>query len=255
MSNSIPLSICIPSHRNYKLKVCLDKIIPVCKEFSLPICICDNDDSASCSFDVSCYDYENITYIKNEENIGADRNMIKVIEAAKTDYIFWLGDDDFFTRDTIIGIEEAMHRYAGGLDMLLIGFNDSHSNCQQWNDVLKFYLEYEPNPIYFGNIVLKKSPNTTFDMHRYDGSLHAYYAYILEMLSQKESCTIVVDERISMTRNTKDKSWKGLFNVMLFCVPKFYKTLPEPFHSYWKKMVLKRYFYYIRKIIHGKSYN
>ena len=42
-------------------------------------------------------DDENIIYIRNDENLGYDRNFRRIIEeAAKySAYSFWLGDDDF----------------------------------------------------------------------------------------------------------------------------------------------------------------
>lgn len=255
MVDSVSLGICIPSHKNYKLKNCLDKIVPVFREFSLPIFISDNDDSVTSGFDIASYNYEYIQYEKNKNNIGADRNMIKVIGMAKTDYVFWLGDDDAFTRETICQVYKTIQMTGVGIDLLLIGFADS-AKYSEWNDVTRFYLEYEPNPIYFGNIVLRKnSAFLDFDIERYDGTLHAYYGYILEMLLKKNPCKIIVDERIRMIRGISNKSWKGIFKVMLFCVPKFYKTLPEPFHKYHRKMFMKRIFYYAKKILRGEGNN
>ena len=107
------LSICIPSYnRPFELQQLLKSVD--CKPETLEIVICEdlaplrnqvrevvNDFKAK-----SCY---KVTYIENEENLGYDGNLRKLIESATGEFVLFMGDDDRF--------------YAGALDKYILFLN------------------------------------------------------------------------------------------------------------------------------------
>lgn len=46
-------------------------------------------------------EYENITYIRQKQNLGAGNNFITVLHHAKGEYFMWLGDDDWLDSNYI----------------------------------------------------------------------------------------------------------------------------------------------------------
>jgi len=95
------LSICIPTYNRAKflpdtIESILNQITSDIKD-KIEICISDNASSDNTEEIVKKYQKKNIckiVYNKNEENIGADRNYLKVVEIANGEYCWWLGSDD-----------------------------------------------------------------------------------------------------------------------------------------------------------------
>lgn len=94
------LSICIPTfNRAEFLKECLASIIPQLNGSigeKIEVVISDNGstDHTKKIAEEFLTKYKNIRYFKNAENIGFDRNVFSVVEKAKGDYCWLLGDDD-----------------------------------------------------------------------------------------------------------------------------------------------------------------
>lgn len=105
---NIKLSICIPTYNraNYlpeAIESILEQITDDIKD-KVEICISDNASTDNTAEIVSRFQDKNIcniTYHKNEENIGADRNFLKVIEIASGEYCWWLGSDDALEHDIL----------------------------------------------------------------------------------------------------------------------------------------------------------
>lgn len=99
--SKIILSICIPTYNRAEyigeaIESVLQQITPDIKE-KVEICVSDNASTDNTENLVKEYQKKNIcniVYYKNKENIGADRNFLKVIEIANGEYCWWLGSDD-----------------------------------------------------------------------------------------------------------------------------------------------------------------
>lgn len=94
------LSICIPTYnRSSCLEKCLGSIYDqIGNDKMFEVIVCDNnssDDTKSVA-DKYLRRYENIRYYRNDVNIGGDKNIFKVMELAKGEYINPHGDDDYF---------------------------------------------------------------------------------------------------------------------------------------------------------------
>lgn len=98
-SNSILLSICIPTYnRGVFLDICLSQICKQTKEFedSIEVIVSDNCSSDNTEEIVHRFiaSGHNINFVKNTENIGADRNFEQCFSTAKGKYVWIFGDDD-----------------------------------------------------------------------------------------------------------------------------------------------------------------
>ncbi len=55
--------------------------------------------------------YSNIRYFRNEENIGALKNFMKLPEYAQGEYIWFLSDDDMMSDIAIQEIKNTIYAY------------------------------------------------------------------------------------------------------------------------------------------------
>ena len=107
---SITLSICIPTYnRAAFIGATLESIISQATD-EVEIVVSDNASSDNTKDVVLSYQkqFPRITYFRWEENMGADRNFLKVIELAVGKYCWFLGSDDQIEKDGINYVLEAL---------------------------------------------------------------------------------------------------------------------------------------------------
>ncbi len=200
MNRANALSVCIPSYNRGKLKRCLDNVIPAAKKYNWPVYVSDNYEGEA--FDISAYDYANLYYSQNDHNIGADLNMFRVLRQAGTKFALWLGDDDVLDLSKVSTIVRYLEHMP---DLLMLSEEWDKQIC--FEDVKNFYTQYEPNPIYFGNCIVRTDCLSTFDESKYLNSapLHVYNIYINYYLSKLEDTRnhihIVIDNSSVIMRN------------------------------------------------------
>ena len=100
------LSICIPTYnRQNFLKRLLDNCIKETTgiENLVEVCVSDNGSTDGTENLVKeyCKKYKFIKYQKNKKNLGFDKNVICVLEMAKSKYCWLIGDDDLFLKDSM----------------------------------------------------------------------------------------------------------------------------------------------------------
>jgi len=101
MSRDILLSICIPTYnRDTILQGNLQRILEETKDKQLPIELLVSDNCSTDATQQVVGEYKkaglDLEYIRNDKNIGADRNFIQCCKRGKGKYILVLGDDDYF---------------------------------------------------------------------------------------------------------------------------------------------------------------
>lgn len=97
MSEFPVLSICIPTYNRASfLDGNLSRIIPCIRDRNIPVCISDNASTDSTRDIVERHKklYPNISYRRNDSNLGVDPNISAVLAMAETDYAWLLSDDD-----------------------------------------------------------------------------------------------------------------------------------------------------------------
>lgn len=152
------ISICIPTYnRAACLRQCLESIVkqfkdPLARE-SVEVVISDNASADGTENVIKEFqkEFSNISYYKNSENIGVDRNILNVAEKARGEYIWFLGDDDALFPDAIGYMLQ---------ELKLHKFKYCLVNC----------LGYDSNLL---NPALRQ-PNFAIESNQYFGSLRDY---------------------------------------------------------------------------------
>jgi glycosyltransferase involved in cell wall biosynthesis len=114
------LGICIPTYnRASYLNKCLSSITENFKKYGFTIYISDNcsEDNTEYIVNHSQQSYSNIVYIKNKSNIGPYLNILNVIEMAKSQYIWLMGDDDAILPNSI---EKVLTKIFEGNDYIVV---------------------------------------------------------------------------------------------------------------------------------------
>jgi len=102
------LSICIPTWNRCKdLDRCLNSIMGQITQ-EVEIIVCDNNSTDGTENMVKQYQFP-IRYYKNDTNIGAEANALKVASYAIGDYIWILGDDDVIKAGKLKEILDSLH--------------------------------------------------------------------------------------------------------------------------------------------------
>ncbi len=96
------LSICIPTYnRPNQLKNCLNSIAKQ-KSKNFEVCISDNASNINLLKIIKPYKKKfKINYKKNKKNLGFAMNVLKVSQMAEGKFIWFLGDDDLLTPNSI----------------------------------------------------------------------------------------------------------------------------------------------------------
>lgn len=119
MSDNRPvLTIAIPTYnRCEKLKeliYCIEK--QTCSD-AIEVLVSDNcsSDGTYEMMKVIEKDFDNLTYYRNQTNVGADRNFLLCYEHAKGNYVWLVGDDDLVMDGAIESIVEQLESNPDGL--------------------------------------------------------------------------------------------------------------------------------------------
>lgn len=114
------LGICIPTYnRSGYLSECLKSVIDEFYPYGFPIYISDNcsaDDTMSVVFNLNKR-YKSIKYIRNDNNIGAYRNILNVVQMAETRYVWFMGDDDTIEKGSV---ERLVNILKNNIDFLVL---------------------------------------------------------------------------------------------------------------------------------------
>lgn len=111
MNNTIFLSICIPTYnRSNYLKKCLESIISQdsYNTKDIEILISDNASPDNTQEVVKSFQdkFPNIRYIKNDTNLGAERNILNLLNNFQGEYFFLLTDDDILLPNLLAKLKQ-----------------------------------------------------------------------------------------------------------------------------------------------------
>lgn len=110
---SFRLSICIPTfNRGKYLNNLLNSIYNTDTYFlkKIEVCISDNNSSDETEEIVNSYRTKlDIKYKKNETNIGLAKNILEVVEMAKGEFVWILGDDDLILKNSFERLDKIIN--------------------------------------------------------------------------------------------------------------------------------------------------
>ena len=137
MSSKPILTIGIPTYNGSKtIRNMLDILLPQC-DSRVEVFVSDNCSTDSTPEIIRQYQktYTNVTYSKNETNIGTDRNIIKCFERAAGDFVWLLSDDEIAIEGSIKEILDLIkqHQDLGLIYLTTVHFRGKYTgakNCQ-----------------------------------------------------------------------------------------------------------------------------
>ncbi|WP_162174129.1 glycosyltransferase [Clostridium akagii] len=144
------LSICIPTfNRSGYLDKCLKSIFDqVGNDSNIEVVVSDNDSDDNTKEIVDKYmnKFKNIRYFKNEENLGADKNVLLALKRGRGRFISAHGDDDYFAPFALYKIINKLYKNPNcGVFYLFNGVNTSEKvNCGIDNFIrdMSFYCTF-----------------------------------------------------------------------------------------------------------------
>jgi glycosyltransferase involved in cell wall biosynthesis len=103
-SQSTRLGIALPTYRRPDfLARCIRSIIVSGSHYSVPIYVVDDsaDDTNLNVINTLKAEYPHLHHIRNEANIGIDRNIVKSVNCCQTDFVWIIGEDDLLKPQAI----------------------------------------------------------------------------------------------------------------------------------------------------------
>lgn len=143
------LSICIPSYnRANKLEELLLSILSQdYKDYEILIVEDFSPERKQISEIVkkfqSIYKKIEIRYFENEYNLGYDKNCRRIIELAKGEYCFFMGNDDLINKDAFNSIEKILNSYSN-IGVIV----RSYATFKKSNDKLEEIFRYSKKELY-----------------------------------------------------------------------------------------------------------
>lgn len=151
-----------------------------------------------------------LTYSRNETNIGSDANFIRCYEMARGEYVWIFGDDDIIVPG---GLQEVLSRLeTGDFELLFVrtkGFSGryEHSAASEIAHKIKVFSRPEDFALYAyagltfisSNIIrkaaLERLPHG--DFHKLIGTNLAQLSYTFSMLSANPRCACLLDNLVA----------------------------------------------------------
>lgn len=202
------LSICIPSYNRaaYLFKALTSIYSQKNHNLIFEVCIsnnCSSDDYSKVEEYIYEINQSNIKYIVQKSPISIDDNMHYVTNMASGDYIYFLGDDDYFYSNAFNNLENLLLTN----DLDLATFNatiiDAHDNiigshfnlsAKKYNCFNDAFLEL-CDKTYFGAVLVKKKYLSDNYFNLLTGSSHAYCCFWLNMLNNENwDFTIIIPD-------------------------------------------------------------
>jgi abequosyltransferase len=208
MENKPLLSICIPTYNRAEfLKDALDSIlkqINTKNKDKVEICISDNASEDNTEELVNEYQKKSpipIIYHKNEKNMGADYNFLKVVEIANGEYCWLLGSDDIIEESGIDIVLDEIEE-SRGVDIISFDRKEYSINLNLLGETECWFDKKKRNVFnylgrdwsYMSIIVVKRSKWNVYSLKfkdRYIGTAYSFLPIILNILKEGGNVKII----------------------------------------------------------------
>ena len=97
----LQFSVIIPTYNRAEfLKRCLNSVL-ACSLENIEVLVSDNASPDTTQEVLRSFTDSRLRFWRNETNIGAERNILNLLRAAKAEWVFCLGDDDFLLPNSL----------------------------------------------------------------------------------------------------------------------------------------------------------
>lgn len=152
-----------------------------------------------------------LIYSCNRENIGFDRNILKLLDWAQGDYLWLLGDDDFPTEGAIIRLCELLAcELPDGCVLNGINRGGLTQRCKNmlpgkiYHDINTFLSDLWVHQTWMSSIVMRRDLLVGFDGGRFKDSLFIHAQALNYALAQAQNFKLVYDAHSFLTYPNED---------------------------------------------------
>lgn len=200
------LTIAIPTYNRSKyLAELLPQITAQCRDEEpgkIEVLVIDNASTDDSRELVEANYRQRLNYIRNSENIGADKNFIKCVETAKGKYVWLFGDDEILRPN---GIRRVVAALENAPDFLIVESDfEQTATYPSYRQLLQAAAERDPIfPVHHTLITRNIFPKSGFDLAAARNNLPTSYCHmyaVLEHISNAASIAVLskLDAAISV---------------------------------------------------------
>ena len=185
--NNILLSIAIPTfNRSEWLRLCLSRLLPQLEGFyrEVEVTIYDNASPDNTCDVAKSFLVENLplTYIRNSENIGSDKNIAQCFNRSIGKYVLILGDDDVVldkSLEKIINVLKNEQYDHGAIYMRAYGYDQNFENEKPFQffhqskvylDADEFMCKCSSGMAFISSLIINKSKIAATDANQFIGT-------------------------------------------------------------------------------------
>lgn len=207
------LSICIPTYNRAEiLKECLEDLQSIINDYNINILILDNASTDKTQEVASMYN--NIEYIRNDENIGGDLNILKSYQIAstKSEYICVLGDSYRFSSNIgeLIDILKTQLYDLVVLNRRYKILESNQNTC--YSDINKFLMDLGGIMDLVGTIVIRSEAIKSSNYSHYTWGNFIHVGMAFNYLSTLENPRCYFLYNLSLVHTKKDKLSTSWYN-------------------------------------------
>ncbi|ASA55968.1 glycosyltransferase family 2 protein [Vibrio gazogenes] len=240
------LSICIPTlNRPYYLFKALYSIYHQ-EESIIPFEICISNNFSDYDYtEVELYiqqlneKHRNIKYVKQEERLSLDKHMHFVINMSEGDYVYLLGDDDYFKKNAFIILDKLIHddidlavvnaNWIDGKGKLISPVHSEPVNIEGLSKYEKYLHLY--NKCTYGALLIRKSLFSDNNFKKLYNTSHAYGCFWIELLNNDTPRKITYQSgNVCVNLRAAEKSY-NLVDVIFNDVNLFFVELINSINS------------------------
>ncbi|MFZ5649815.1 MAG: glycosyltransferase family 2 protein [Bacillota bacterium] len=221
MSEKIKLSICIPTYNRARfIGEAIESVISQATE-EVEIVVSDNASTDNTEEIINRYRavFPRIKYFRWPENMGPDRNFLKVVELAEGEYCWFLGSDDKIENGSIEKIIKEINKESAdiyllnkqGYDYNLKVALPTYNPFKDMGDIVLKYKESNNIDIckaisclgYIGVLCFRRNLWNTINPKGYIGTAYVH-VYILQQLIKKGAVIKYISEKFVKWRFEND---------------------------------------------------
>lgn len=232
MSKQKILTICIPTYnRDKHLDEQLKRLtmIPSAMWKDISLIISDNCSTDNTEHIVKKYldiHRVDIEYSKNETNLGMDGNFVKCFRAAKSKYVWLLGDDDYILIDRLPDVIKVLEKSECGVCHLSVSNIKDNGHSIYDGDAESFLKDIGIYITYISSNIVNTKYVRQIEFEKYYGTFFTLIPlYLTSILNEKYN--VMINGRVF--EDGKDVARNGGYNFIQVFVDNYLKIFKEFF--------------------------
>lgn len=250
MEDNNMLSIVIPTwNRSEFLDRCIELIYPSIEENAIRVHVQDNA-SIDKTSDVAAKWMDRsglISYERNEENVGPDRNFELALKATESEYVWLLGDTYTIPKDAITHVLTLIRTRVIDLsDAIVVNANGRIKNIQfrAYGCSQQLFSDLGWHTTLLSSLIYSRKLIESADFQRYHDTNFIHTGILFEALSEKDKVNVVWVPEISIenikVNGVVKKSWENeAIEIWLERWPAFVLSLPPSYPLKEKLKIIK----------------